>query len=162
MAELRNEAELLVLATCGPPVEDPRSCLKLLREGLAQIRASRALKGTGLLNLMPPSPLPDTEPLRRYFRDVIDPYLRRDLAYRSKLRLRAGLESDFRDLRLRVNPQAHPVVDALKDLCERRKQFDEEDRLHVWLHDWILIHLSMSMALLVLVVWHAVTALMYW
>jgi hypothetical protein len=45
-------------------------------------------------------------------------------------------------MRLKVNPAAHSVVDALEDLCERRRQLDEQARLHGWLHGWILVHLD--------------------
>jgi hypothetical protein len=160
--ELRREAELLVLATCGPPPEHQEQALVLLKENRSRIRAGYAGKGAGLLHLLPETPLADTEPLRHYFHDVIDPYLRPETSQRSRLRLRSRLEIDFRDLRLKINPDAHPVVDALKDLCERRRQFDEQARLHGWLHGWILVHLSCSAALVVLLIWHAVTAVLYW
>jgi hypothetical protein len=161
-SELRTEAELLVLATCGPPADNPTGALSVLKEGIGRVRATRFGKGTGLLCVLPSEPLPETEPLRRYFLDFIEPYLREDLSYLSKLRLRARLESDFRDLRLKVNPASHEVVDALKDICERRRQFDEQVWLHSWLHGWIIFHLSFSLALLVLVLWHAFTAIIYW
>jgi hypothetical protein len=161
-SELRHEAELLVLATCGPPAGNPGGALEVLQANLPRIRAAHAGKGAGLLQVLPPEPLPDTEPLRHYFHSVIDPYLRPEASYRSKLRLRARLETDFKDLELRINPAAGPVVAALKNLCERRKQFDEQSRLHLWLHSWILFHLSLSAVLLVLVCWHAVTAIWYW
>jgi hypothetical protein len=161
-SELRTEAELLVLATCGPPADDPKAGLAILEEGIGRVRSSRGGKGTGLLRVLPPQPLIDTEPLRRYFHDFIDPYLRDDLSYLSKLRLRARMESDFGDLRVRVNPEAHEVVDALKDLCQRRRQFDEQVWIHSWLHGWIVVHLSFSLALLILVVWHAVSAPLFW
>jgi hypothetical protein len=161
-SELRTEAELLVLATCGPPADNPTAGLKTLKEGISRVRAARAGRGTGMLRVLPAEPLPDTEPLRKYFHDFIDPYLREDLSYLSKLRLRARMESDFSDLRLRVNPAAHEVVDALRDLCQRRRQFDQQVWIHSWLHGWIVVHLSFSLALLILVVWHACSAIPYW
>jgi hypothetical protein len=160
--ELRAEAELLVLATCGPPGDDPTQALAVLQQTIPRIRATRSGKGAGLLRVLPAEPVPDTEPLRHYYRDIIDPYLQTEATSRSRLRLRARLKSDFNDLRLRINPDAHPVVDALEHLCERRRQFDEQAQLHGRLHSWILTHLSMSAALLVLLVWHAVTAVLYW
>jgi hypothetical protein len=161
-SELRHEAELLVLATCGPPPDNPDRALEVLKANMPRVRAAHAGRGAGLLRVLPPQPLPDTEPLRHYFHDVIDPYLRADASYRSRLRLRARLENDFQDLSLRINPRAEPVVAALKNLCQRRKQFDEQSHLHHWLHNWILFHLSLSAILLVLLCWHAVTAIWYW
>ena len=42
------------------------------------------------------------------------------------------------------------------------KQFDEQTRLHDWLHAWVGFHLVLSAALMVLLVSHAITAPIYW
>ena len=160
--QLRSEAELLVLATCGPPGDGAEEGLQLLRRQEATVRAVRAGKGSGLLRDIPAEPVADTEPLRGYFHSVLDPYLRPETSSGSALRLRARIKADFAELRQRINPDAHRVVDALEDLCERRRQFDEQAKLHARLHSWILFHLSLSAVLVVLVIWHAVSAVWYW
>ena len=42
-----------------------------------------------------------------------------------------------------------------------RRRLAEQERLHGWLHGWLLLHIPLSAALLVLGVAHAVTALYY-
>ena len=156
---MRQEAELLVLATCGP---EENGLPTALREHIGRVRDARAGQNTGLLKLLPPAPLPETEPIRKYFQGVIDPYLRSRPALRSQMRLRARWQSDFADLRQRVNPAAHPVVDALQELCERRGEYDEQVALHARLHGWIAFHLVATAVLVLLLFWHAYSAVLYW
>jgi hypothetical protein len=67
----------------------------------------------------------------------------------------------FDDLRLRVAPQLRGLVGQLEDLCERRRQLNVQKRLHYWLHNWLWLHLPLSVALLVLLVGHIVFALQF-
>jgi hypothetical protein len=162
--QLRQEAELLVLATCGPPseAETGEGSLQVLQRNAQGLRAVRTGKGTGLLRILPPEPVPDSEPLRRYFADVIEPYLWPELSGRSRRRLQARFRSDFAELRSQLHPEAHGVLDALEQLCERRRQFDHLARLHGRLHSWIVIHLAFSAVLVLLLIAHAVLAILYW
>ena len=52
-------------------------------------------------------------------------------------------------------------VDELRRYCEERRQLGEQERLHRWLHSWLLLHVPLSAALLVLGVAHAVWSLYY-
>ena len=52
-------------------------------------------------------------------------------------------------------------VSQLASLCEERRQLAEQERLHHWLHAWLLFHIPLSVALLVLAVAHVVAALYY-
>jgi hypothetical protein len=162
--QLRAEAELLVLATCGPLKQGPGAIeLPLtLKTHLGVIRAAHAGKGSGLLAVLPADPIPDTEPLRRYFNEAVEPYLRPETTVRSKLKLRARVDKDFRDLRERLPVDARPVIDALLGVCEHRRQFDEQTHLHDRLHAWIGYHLALSSLLLILLAWHVTTAIIYW
>jgi hypothetical protein len=54
-----------------------------------------------------------------------------------------------------------PQVDALKRYCEERRYLGEQERLHRWLHGWLLVHVPLSAALLVLGVLHAVMSVYY-
>jgi hypothetical protein len=59
-------------------------------------------------------------------------------------------------------PQAAwPPITALEDVCEEKRQLDHQIRLHHWLHSWLLVHLPVSAALLLLACIHAVAALRY-
>jgi hypothetical protein len=67
----------------------------------------------------------------------------------------------FHEIKGRLAPEAHVVADRLEELCNRRRQFDLQRRLHRWLHLWMGIHLGASFALLVLMLVHGYLALKY-
>ena len=52
-------------------------------------------------------------------------------------------------------------VDDLQDICEEARQLQKQQRLHHWLHLWLLVHIPISLALIVLGAVHAVMALKY-
>jgi hypothetical protein len=156
--QLAGEAELLVLAACGPGEEDGAA----LGGNVEWVRAHRHAHGAGLLENLPSEPIADTGVLRRYFRTTIGPFLRHGRAAGSPLTARRRAEDEFRDLRGRVNPAAHPIVDLLERLCDRRRQLDHQARLAYFLSAWVTVHLVLSAVLLVLLIWHTVTAIIYW
>jgi hypothetical protein len=66
--------------------------------------------------------------------------------------------------RLRALPglaKAQQPLAELQRLCEERRQLPEQEHLHHWLHGWLLLHVPISVALLLLVVLHAVSALYF-
>jgi hypothetical protein len=170
LEQLRGEARVLVLAACGPekdelaaddgaPAAESSSALPDRQE---VVRAALQGRGAGLLAILPASPIAGTEALRHYFRHTIDPFLRQGGSGRGALRNRSRSAEEFRDLRGKLSAEAHAVVDALEALCERRRLLDEQARLHAWLHNWLLVHVPLSVTLVCLLVWHTVTAVIYW
>jgi hypothetical protein len=105
--------------------------------------------------------VPESEALLAFFQDQVEPYL----AARSGTRLPLGSPSQaaglFRILKTRLRPEAHHVVDRLANLCDQRRQFDLQARLHVWLHLWLGVHVALSVALVLLMVVHVFLALKY-
>ena len=77
---------------------------------------------------------------------------------RSKLRAAEFFEA----LRDQINPDAHRVVDHVAELCEQRRQFDVQERMQFWLHNWLFVHLPLSAALIVLMFVHVFVAIKYW
>jgi hypothetical protein len=55
----------------------------------------------------------------------------------------------------------HPALDDLENICEEERQLSRQRRLYHWLHAWLLVHVPLSIALLVLGGIHAVMALRY-
>jgi hypothetical protein len=54
-----------------------------------------------------------------------------------------------------------PVLDDLESICEEQRQLTRQRRLYHFLHAWLLVHVPLSIALLVLGGIHAVMALRY-
>lgn len=67
----------------------------------------------------------------------------------------------FSQLRLALPPPLHPVLERLAEITEERRQFEKQKKLHWILHGWLLIHVPVSAALMLLVMVHAVMALLY-
>jgi len=56
---------------------------------------------------------------------------------------------------------AHDILRDLEDICEERRQLAVQRRMHHWLHGWLLVHVPLSFALLLLIAVHAVLSLRY-
>jgi hypothetical protein len=59
---------------------------------------------------------------------------------------------------VRARPDA---VAQLETICAERRQLAEEERLHRWLHGWLMIHVPLSFVLVILAAAHAFFAVYY-
>lgn len=147
--QLRKEAEELVTAVCGP-FENPGP--SLLESG--QVRAeAEALD-------RPQAPLEAGAPLEEFYRLHIQPYLQ-DSGRDASLATPARATVLFQQMRTLLPPSLHKTLGDLEAICEERRQLALQTRLHHWLHGWLLVHVPLSMALLLLSAAHAVIALRY-
>ena len=80
----------------------------------------------------------------------------------SPLAGRAEAEQRFARLRDAVPAAAWPALERLHDLADLRRQWDAQARLHAWLHNWLLVHLPLSVLMTGLMLIHAARALKYW
>lgn len=74
------------------------------------------------------------------------------------------LGAETRFARVRTVPGIDPALDALARLellCRERRHLGAQERLHAWMHYWLLAHVPITLALLVLGVAHVVLAV-YW
>ena len=76
---------------------------------------------------------------------------------------RAGRSAAVRAKRLKrcavcSAPPVHGVLDDLENICEEEQQLSRQIRIYRWLHGWLLVHVPLSIALLVLGAVHAVMA----
>ncbi|MBN9118123.1 MAG: hypothetical protein J0I06_02990 [Planctomycetes bacterium] len=90
------------------------------------------------------------------------PYLRSGRRSRSPLTARVEVERRFAEFRELAPEAAHPALRRLETLCELRRQWDSLVRLNYWLHNWLVIHLPLSVTMTGLMMLHAVRALKYW
>jgi hypothetical protein len=165
-----DDAQRLVYATCGPaPGEesmeaDPEEVehgapISHLTVGAVQTVGS--VQGKVLVTKVPKAAVPGSEPLREIFRSSIAPYLKEGRRSVSPLALPNKAEAIFRDLRSKLNPGAYEAIGILENLCDQRRQLDRQDRLHRWLHNWLWVHLPLSIALVVLMFFHVWVAFKY-
>jgi hypothetical protein len=102
------------------------------------------------------------EDLRVFANRLLLPYLRAGTRSRSPLVSRAEVERRFARFRELTPAEARPALDRMEALCDLRRQWDLLVRLQFWLHNWLLVHLPLSVALTGLVFVHIVRASKYW
>jgi hypothetical protein len=100
-------------------------------------------------------------PLKRFYFEELRPYL--DEPHRRSQRLADSEKSRlaFAAIHTFLPAHAHPAVRDLEDICDEARQLVLQERLHHWLHGWLLVHIPLSLALIVLGAVHAVMALRY-
>jgi len=67
----------------------------------------------------------------------------------------------FESLRRSFPTELHPVIGDLEGICEEERQLIRQRRIYHWLHVWLLVHVPLSIALLVLGGVHAILAMRY-
>jgi hypothetical protein len=103
----------------------------------------------------------EAAPLRHFFDAELKPFLDKPEARGSALGDAAQARSAFVHLRTLVPPAFHTAIDDLENICEEERQLTLQSQLHLWLHGWLLLHIPLSLALLLLGAVHAVMALRY-
>jgi hypothetical protein len=103
----------------------------------------------------------ESAPLRRFYLNEMRPFLQRPSERRLLLSDANKAQVGFSGLRTLLPARAHATVDDLQDICEEARQLQKQQRLHRWLHLWLLVHIPISLALIVLGAVHAVMALKY-
>jgi len=106
-----------------------------------------------------PKPPAGGEPLRLFFIEHARPFLRTG----GSLSLARPTRSEtlFASLRIATPPHIHPGVNALEELCDRRRQLLRQRRLMRVLMCWLIVHVPLSWTLLIATAAHAVIALRY-
>src|SRR5262245_12941087 len=100
--------------------------------------------------------------LRDFYEQDVRPFLSPEPPKNSPILNALQAEARFSKLRrLPGLADAEADVDKLAKLCEERRLLLEQERLHYWLHSWLMVHIPLSIALLVLGAVHIFTALYY-
>jgi hypothetical protein len=99
--------------------------------------------------------------LRKFFLDETLPYLEkmgpRGKAMADSLRAR-GM---FQQLRILLPAALHSTAGDLETICDEKRQLDRQRRFHLLLHGWLLVHIPLSYAVLLLGVIHSFMAMKY-
>jgi hypothetical protein len=101
---------------------------------------------------------------RAHFASVYARAIRPGLASGQEKHVKADperLRGAFDSLRRLLPETAHPILADIENICEEERQLQRQRRIYFWLHGWLLIHVPISIALLVLGAIHAVMALPY-
>src|SRR5262249_21633931 len=161
VAQLRREADALVSSVVGRlPVADPEPPRAAHAGG--SVEHDEALAVHGRATAVAPLPAgADAAPLRDAYVREIRGYLARDVPPNGRLGNPHERDALFDSLGTLMPASLHGVVSELRAICEERRQLAVQKRLHHWLHGWLLVHVPLSMALLLLSAVHAIVSLRY-
>jgi len=140
--QLRDEADVLAASICGPldtELEQPAAAVATMVEIEQEDRAR----------------------FREIYFSKVRPFLSDPDAHGTELADARRSAEVFQSLRRLLAAPVHPVLDDLENICEEEHQLSRQIRIYRWLHGWLLMHVPLSIALLVLGAVHAVMALRY-
>jgi hypothetical protein len=144
-AQLCAEADKLVASVCGP------------------ISGSAAASADAEVSVATLVEIEHEDRVR--FRDIylknVRPYLADPEAPHAELADPARSAEVFESLHRLLATPVHDVLDDLENICDEEQQLSRQIRIYRWLHGWLLVHVPLSIALLVLGGVHAVMALRY-
>jgi hypothetical protein len=100
-------------------------------------------------------------PLRTFYVREMRPFLEKPGVRGHKLSNPAKARAMFEGLRMLLPVEIHETLQDLADICEEERQLSQQLRLHHVLHGWLMLHIPLSLALLLLGAAHAVMALRY-
>jgi len=99
--------------------------------------------------------------LRLLYERQMRPFLERNGSRRQPIADRTLAKAMFDQLRLQLPDHLHPAIDDLENVCEEKRELDLQTRYHRILHGWLLVHIPLSYAVLLLGAIHGVVALAY-
>jgi hypothetical protein len=146
LAQLREEADLVVANVAGP----------LVFPAAAAGSSVEARTVSGSIK----APLEGSVPLREFHLKQVRPFLESE-GRAGPLAVEASAAAAFAATRKLLPPPMHEALHDLEVMCEERRQLARQRRLHRWLHGWLLVHVPLSYALLLLSAVHAFQSLRY-
>ena len=99
-------------------------------------------------------------PLRNLYLSEMRPFLERSKSG-NRLADAAASSSTFAGLGTLLPATVHSTLNDLEDICDEARQLARQEQLHRWLHGWLLMHIPLSLALILLGAVHAVMALRF-
>ncbi|MGC1482516.1 MAG: hypothetical protein WA789_01875 [Candidatus Acidiferrum sp.] len=162
---LREEADRSVETVCGPlGIGKPAGEEVLRAGGLSAARTMAATSsGAAVAASSETVVLSEEEcaPLRKFYLGEMRPFLEEPRHLGKRLGNADKASGVFSGLRTLMPPSAQPTLQDLEDICDEARQLVRQEQLHRWLHGWLLVHIPLSLALILLAAVHAVMALRY-
>ena len=172
---LRMEADKLVESVCGrlglvkEEEEGQRAggftALRPIAASAVPLRTSAGVSaGASAVAMAPEIVLlseEESKPLRLFYFSEMRAFLEAPAWQRQSLGDPERAKNAFAALRRMMPPVAHPALDDLLSICDETRQLMRQERLQRWLHGWLLAHIPLSLALILLGAIHAFMALRY-
>jgi hypothetical protein len=143
--QLLSEADQMVDSICGPPTLDIAAVAAIMPVGASTVATAAG----------------GTLPLRKFYSREMRPFLQSEEIRPASLSNETKASAMFEGLRTVLPDDFHGTIDSLEQICEEERQMRRQIRFHHWLHGWLLLHVPLSFALLLLGCAHAIMALRY-
>jgi hypothetical protein len=151
--QLREEADQLASSICGPL--SARAALGI-EVGETATR-SESVVATVLTEVEPE----DRARFRELYVSNIRPFLEHPDMPGADFAMPEKSAAVFDSLRRMLPQPLHAVLEDLESICEEERQLRRQRKIYHVLHGWLLVHVPVSIALLVLGGIHAIVALRY-
>jgi hypothetical protein len=174
---LREEADRAVESLCGPlglgktSGEDGLraggfTALRPIAASMAPLRTSAAVSAGASAAVAAAAEIillseEEGAPLRRFYVKEMRPFLEHPKQHGQRLGDEGKSSGAFSALGTLLPAAASAVLADLRDICDEARQLTRQERLHRWMHGWLLLHIPLSLGLILLGAIHAVTALRY-
>ena len=162
---LREEADRGVEALCGPLGLAKSAKEEMQRAGGFSAARPMTTAKSGATVAVAAETVVLTEeecaPLRTFYLGEMRPFLEEPRRHGSRMSNADKAHSAFAGLRTLLPDGAQALVQDLEDICDEARQLVRQEQLHRWLHGWLLVHIPISLALILLGFVHAVMALRY-
>lgn len=149
--QLLEEADTVVADACGRlevQVSVPVAATTVGANALATVMRT----GSGNAD--------DTAPLREFYLREMRPFLQSPSG-NHPLANEMAARAMFGKLRPLLQPSLEPAIADLENICEEERQLLRQERMHGVLHSWLIVHVPLSFALMVLAVVHIIMALRF-
>jgi hypothetical protein len=103
----------------------------------------------------------ESAPLKQFYLSEMRTFLEEPKRRGQRLGDVEKAKNAFAGLRTLTPAAAQATVKDLEEICDEARQLARQERLHRWLHGWLLVHIPLSLALIMLGAVHAVMALRY-
>ena len=162
---LREEADREVEALCGP-LGIGRSTKEEVQRagGFSAARGMAATSGGAAVAAATEIVVLSEEertPLRQFYLSEMRPFLSQPKMRGARLANADKAHGAFSGLRTLMPETAQVPLQDLEDICDEARQLVRQEQLHHLLHGWLLVHIPLSLALILLGAVHAVMALRY-
>ncbi|HEY2121057.1 MAG TPA: hypothetical protein VGH37_17860 [Candidatus Acidoferrum sp.] len=174
---LREEADRAMESICGPmglsvdTAEEPLraggfSALRPIAASSAPLRTSAAVSAGASAAVAVAAEriflnAEESAPLERFYISEMRAYLEDPKRRGQRLGDANKARCAFAGLQTLLPAAAQATLKDLEEICDESRQFVRQERLHHWLHGWLLVHIPLSLALMILGAVHAVMALRY-
>jgi hypothetical protein len=167
---LREEADRSIEALCGPLGFTRSLPEDALRAGgfaaMRPIAPARGSAGSGAAVAAAAEVVmlseEESAPLRRFYLQEMRPFLEHPKKRGQRLADVNKAAAAFAGLRTLLPAlAAHAILDDLMEICGETRQLVDQEKLHHLLHNWLLVHIPLSLALILLGAIHAVVAFRY-